>query len=292
MIGTRIGVCSWSLGPADSRDLLESLRQLEIGAVQLSLVPLLDDPARWEHVAEDLRAAGVGVPSGMLAMAGEDYSTLASIRRTGGLRPDDTWPVNRRRAAAAAALAAELGLELVTFHAGFLEPDGGDRAHRAVLERIAVVADLFAAAGVQVALETGQETADTLAAVLGELDRPHVGVNFDPANMILYGMGDPVAALERLSGWVRQVHVKDALPAGEPGAWGREVPAGRGAVAWEAFFGTAESIRPRVDYIIERESGEERREDIIAAQALIERHVAFTVRDGAPPAGERTPRRD
>ena len=59
-----------------------------------------------------------------------------------------------------------------------------------------------------------------------ELNHPNIGVNFDPANMILYDKGDPVKALHVLAPWMRQVHIKDAKRTKIPGTWGEEV-AGR-----------------------------------------------------------------
>ncbi len=271
----RIGVCSWSVRPQDPQALIEALRRLGIQTVQLALVPLVEEPRMWGHAMELLGAAGMRVASGMLAMAGEDYTTLDSIRRTGGVRPDRDWPRNRERAARAARFAGEAGIRLVTFHAGFLEERRSDAMRRRMLDRLREVAELFAEQGVTVALETGQESAATLIDVLEELGRPDVGVNFDPANMILYGMGDPVAALGQLVPHVRQIHVKDALPARPPGSWGREVPAGQGAVDWEAFFETALSIDPPVDFIIEREAGPDRERDIAAARDLAARHLSL-----------------
>ncbi len=253
--------------------LAEILGRLEIPAVQLALVPVVTEPSVWGDAAEILTEAGIRVMSGMLAMAGEDYSTLDSIRRTGGVRGDDAWPVNRTLAADVAACAAASGIELVTFHAGFLEQRRDHPVRRTMIERLGEIADLFGEAGVDVAFETGQETAGTLRGVLDDLDRDNVGVNFDPANMILYGMGDPVAALRRLAGRVRQIHVKDALPATTPGQWGSEVPAGRGGVAWDDFFAVATAIEPPVGFVIERESGADRLDDIVAARSLIERHL-------------------
>jgi sugar phosphate isomerase/epimerase len=246
---------------------------LGLRAVQLALVPLVQEPDVWAGAAESLSAAGIHVASGMLAMAGEDYSTLETIRRTGGVRPDGDWPGNLRRVADVARVAGEAGLGLVTFHAGFLPGEPGDPLRRTMIERLRVVADAFAEHGVDVALETGQETAGTLAAVLAEIGRPAVGVNFDPANMILYGMGDPVQALGQLAPFVSQIHVKDAVPTDNPGTWGTEVVAGRGAVDWEAFFGVASTISPAVDFVIEREAGADRLGDIAAARDLIERYV-------------------
>jgi sugar phosphate isomerase/epimerase len=249
------------------------LEVLGLRAVQLALVPLVRQPEAWAGAVETLRAGGVDVASGMLAMVGEDYSTLETIRRTGGVRPDDDWPENLRLAADVARVAGEAGLELVTFHAGFLPEAADDPMRRTMIERLREVADLFAEHGVGVALETGQETAETLTGVLDELARPAVGVNFDPANMILYGMGDPVQALERLAPFVMQIHVKDAVPTDIPGTWGTEVVAGRGAVDWEAFFGVAASLGPAVPLVIEREAGADRLDDIAAARDLIERHL-------------------
>jgi sugar phosphate isomerase/epimerase len=249
------------------------LSDLGIQAVQLALVPLVDEPRAWAGAVESLTAAGVHVASGMLAMAGEDYSSLDSIRRTGGVRPDADWPANERLCAEVARVAGEAGLGLVTFHAGFLPDDPDDPLRRTMIERLRVVADVFGDRGVGVAFETGQETADTLAGVLDALERPAVGVNFDPANMILYGKGDPVEALRRLAPAVKQIHVKDAIPTDDPGTWGMEMPVGRGIVDWAAFFEVALSISPPMSFIIERESGADRVADIAAARDLIERHV-------------------
>ena len=44
-------------------------------------------------------------------------------------------------------------------------------------------------------LETGQETADGLLQFIADVGRDNLFVNFDPANMILYGTGEPIEAL-------------------------------------------------------------------------------------------------
>jgi sugar phosphate isomerase/epimerase len=210
----------------------------------------------------------------MMAMVGEDYSSLESIARTGGLRPDATWLKNLALATRVADVAEGLAIDLVSFHAGFLPEDRQSPERRRLLDRLHVVADAFEQRGVRLALETGQESAATLVRVLEDLHRPLVGINFDPANMILYGMGDPVQGLRTLLPYVRQIHVKDAVPSRTPGSWGTEVAAGTGAVNWRAFFALAESIAPPVAYVIEREAGAERRRDIARARDLILERVA------------------
>jgi sugar phosphate isomerase/epimerase len=137
--------------------------------------------------------------------------------------------------------------------------------------RLRTVADIFARKNIALGLETGQETAPALAAFLQELDRPNVGVNFDPANMILYDQGDPVAALRVLSPWLRQVHIKDARRTNMPGTWGTEVAAGSGEVEWPSLFAALRELNFGGNLVIEREAGEQRVADIITARELVHR---------------------
>jgi len=268
-----IGVCSWSLQPGDLAALRVALRATGLRAVQLALDPLRTGVMDPGATAQALRQEGFLVPSGMLAFPGEDYLTLESIRRTGGVVPDADWPQNLASARAAARIAGELAIPLVTFHAGFIPHRAGDRTRQVVLDRIRAIAEPFLERGIRVGLETGQENAITLLDALQTLDVPGVGVNFDPANMILYGMGDPVQALEHLAPHVVQVHLKDALPAIHAGQWGVEVPAGAGAVDWAGFFGVLRARLPGVHVMIERESGTERVEDIRRAAGLAFHHL-------------------
>jgi L-ribulose-5-phosphate 3-epimerase len=270
----RLGVCSWSLQAPDPGHLLEAVNVSGLDAIQLGLSPLLAEPDTWRDTFRILDEAGIDVFSGMMTTAGEDYSTLESIARTGGIRPDETWEANLARAEAVADLAATAGIELVTFHAGFIPQEKDDPERAKLLERIRTLADRFTRRGLWLGLETGQETATTLIEALEELDRPNLGVNFDPANMILYGKGDPVEALQMLARHVVQIHIKDALPAEKPGTWGREVAVGTGAVDWMGFFEIALAIDPPLHFFIEREAGEDRLGDIIAARHVVERFLS------------------
>lgn len=271
-----LGICSWSLRPQSIDELIAALRRVGVTSVQLALTPLveprLDDwESCWGSGCARLRDAGIEIASGMLETVGEDYTSLASIKATGGVRPDATWIATLARAQQVAHLAEAEGISLVTLHAGFIPHETDDPTRRTILARLRVLADLFAAHGASIAFETGQETAATLVDALRELDRASVGVNFDPANMILYGMGDPVAALAALAPSVRQIHIKDARPSATPGEWGSEVPAGEGAVDWNAFFAVANAQTPTCRYVIEREAGESRERDIERAVALLQR---------------------
>jgi len=253
------------------RELIDRVRATGLSSVQLALTPIAERQPGWDEseTVAALKSAGITVLSGMLATIGEDYSTLETIRQTGGVRPDRHWNANLERARQVAAVARRMGLELVTFHAGFLPHDRQDPLHGVMIDRLRRVGGVFADQGVAVAFETGQESAPTLVEVMRELNAPNMGVNFDPANMILYGMGDPIESLRALAPWVKQVHIKDALPTAEPGTWGREVAVGTGAVDWRTFLPLVAGIRGGTDVVIEREAGEKRIEDIKAAAALV-----------------------
>ena len=270
-IHDRLAVCSWSLQPTGPDDLVQKLKATGISRVQLELDPLRDAPKIWGDTEKVLREAGVTVVSGMVRCLGEDYATLDSIRVTGGIAPDATWEQNVKNISAAAAIAKKLGLKLVTFHAGFLPPDESHPTFAKMRQRLDTVADIFMVQNILLGLETGQETAQELAALLHKLNHPNIGVNFDPANMLMYDKGDPVKALHSLAPWIRQVHIKDAKRAKTPGTWGEEVVVGKGEVDWRGFFTTFKHVVFNVNLVIEREFGSSRAADIRAAHDFIRR---------------------
>jgi sugar phosphate isomerase/epimerase len=270
----KLGVCSWSLRPTSAADLMEKVRAVGVRWVQLHLDPLRRGEWSIDETMAVLKAGGIGVASGMMGMKGEDYSTLETIRATGGVAPDETWMENLAVARGNASVARRMGVRLVTFHAGFLPHGKGDAKRGAMVRRLQELARVFGAEAVRVGLETGQEDAETLLGVLEEVNKPlgtgqRVGVNFDPANMILYGMGDPAAAAQKLAPHIVQVHVKDAAPTKTPGTWGTETPAGEGAVGWPGFLDVLRRAGVRCPHMIEREGGERRVEDAAGAAKVI-----------------------
>ncbi len=270
----RLAVCSWSLKPADPRDLVAKVEATGVRRVQLALDPLRRAPGTWGEALALLRGHGISVVSGMFGCVGEDYSTPGTIRATGGLVPDATWEENLKNIQATAALSQQLGLRLVTFHAGFLPHDEQDAGFARLQERLGKVADVFQQHDIALGLETGQETAALLLRFLQGLGRPNVGVNFDSANMILYDKDEPITALRLLGPWIRQVHIKDARRTTEPGTWGEEVIVGTGEVDWRAFFTALDEIGFRGNFCIERETGNHSVEDIRTAREFLERMLA------------------
>lgn len=269
----QIGACSWSLQPESAADLVGKLQACGLDACQLHLDPLRTGAWPAEHAIEELFDAGIDVRSGMIGMRGEDYSTLETIKRTGGVRADHHWKENLVAVKASAKLASKLALPLVTLHAGFLPHVRGDSERTKLVGRLREIADVFGHEGVKVGFETGQESAVTLLDVLDEIGRKNVGVNFDPANLVLYGTGNPITAWMALVPVTLQVHVKDALPAKTAGTWGEEVPVGSGAIDWTQFFRILRGAHAGCDIMIEREAGSARVHDIRIAHERVRREL-------------------
>jgi len=147
-VADRLGVCSWSLQPATPQELVARLQATGISRLQLALDPLRENPGVWDGSIDLFRKEGISILSGMFGCIGEDYSTLESIRATGGIAPDATWAENRRNIQATVELARRMNLGLVTFHAGFLPHDPSAPEFSKMLQRLGEVADAFGAAGI------------------------------------------------------------------------------------------------------------------------------------------------
>jgi sugar phosphate isomerase/epimerase len=158
---------------------------------------------------------------------------------------------------------------------GFVPEDQSDPDYVAVREMVRRVADHAASHGQVFALETGQEPAPVLLRFIEDVARPNIRINFDPANMILYGSGDPIEALGLLGSYVVSVPCKDGdwPPKEKPGALGMERPLGRGSVGIPRFIAKLREVGYKGALCIEREveDREERMRDVRAAAAMLER---------------------
>jgi sugar phosphate isomerase/epimerase len=152
--------------------------------------------------------------------------------------------------------AAAIGVGSVATHVGFIPEDNTHPDYVAVREMVRRVADHAARYRQTFALETGQEPAHVLQRFLNDVSRPNVGINFDPANMILYGTGDPIAALSTLGPLVLSVHLKDGdwPPRDRAEALGMERPLGQGIVGIPRFIQKLQEIGFRGPLNIEREA--------------------------------------
>lgn len=264
--GWPIGLCTWSLG-GTLQEINGAMNELGLRHVHLAIGPALAD--NGTAYLDAARQFDWTITSTMIGFPQEDYSTLESIRLTGGIVPDAYWAANRAATLAAIDATASLGVPYLSLHAGFLDAEDPARA-AALSDRLRELADAAAEQHVTLLLESGQESADDLRAFMERLQHPALGINFDPANMILYNKDNPIDAVAILAPWIRHVHIKDAVRTQVPGEWGSEVPWGDGEVGPRAFLEALQAAGFSGAVAIEREAGTERLADMqTATQRLI-----------------------
>lgn len=228
-----IGVMFWA-----GRDNLAELRTLGVESGQLGVggdVPLTSAAAvEWR---EKIGEAKFSVATVVCAYAGEDYADIPTVKRTVGFIPKATREEREARTFEASDFAAALGVKSIGCHVGFVPEDHSDPDYIAVRGMVRRICERAAQHEQIFALETGQETADDLLRFIEDAACPNLKINFDPANMILYGTGDPIEAFDKLSKHVVSVHAKDGdwPPRDKPGALGTERPLGQGAVGIPRF---------------------------------------------------------
>ncbi|MCX6623476.1 MAG: sugar phosphate isomerase/epimerase [Acidobacteria bacterium] len=268
-----IGVMFWA-----GRDPLETVREVRSFGVrcgQLAFggdVALAGAAAQWGAA---LAAEQLTIVTAFCAYVGEDYADIPTVQRTVGFIPPATREEREQRTLAVSDFAAELGIPSVACHIGFVPEDENDPDYVAVRAMVRRICDHCAKHNQTFALETGQEPAGVLLEFLRDVDRPNLKINFDPANMILYGTGDPIEAVGVLGKEVITVHCKDGdwPPKGVAGALGTEQPLGQGSVGMPQFISKLKEIGYRGTLNIEREgqSPELWRQDVKKAVGLLEK---------------------
>jgi sugar phosphate isomerase/epimerase len=205
-----------------------------------------------------LSELGIKISCVFAGFEGESYADIPTVERTVGLVPRETRAARTTELKAIADFARELNVAAVGVHLGFVPHDAAHPEYQKMLELTRGVCDHLKQNGQALHLETGQEPVDVLITFLNDVGRDNLFVNFDPANMILYGAGEPLPALEQLGPLVRSVHCKDATWSDEPGVtWGRETPLGEGDVDFAGFLNTLQRIGYDGPLTIEREIAQE-----------------------------------
>jgi len=268
---SRVGVCSWSFQVSSIGELEEILPAVGTDVVALAC----GDPTHASWIEGDglpaaALAAGMQIVGAMIGFDGEDYSSPATIHRTGGFSDPATREARLARLAWALERTRALGVSDLTLHVGAV-PDVGDRARAGFLEVLHRAGTLAHDAGVTLCLETGSEPADVLATCLAEVASLALMVNFDPANLVGSGHGDPVEAVGILGAYIRGVHIKDALPPVSEGVWGEEVPVGSGRADIPGVLAALAAVGYTGPLCVECEGGtrDQRVSDVAAAVAFV-----------------------
>jgi sugar phosphate isomerase/epimerase len=183
-----------------------------------------------------------------------------------GLAPPAYRSMRMRELMVGADFAAMLGVSDIATHVGFIPEQPSYPEYRGVLQAVKHVAEYCGGKGLGFNFETGQETPVTLMRIIKDIGLGNVGINLDPANLIMYGRGNPVDALDIFKGYIKGVHVKDGDYSTDFYNLGEERPIGEGSVNFPVFLPKLLKQGYTGDLYIEREiSGERQRADILRA---------------------------
>ena len=255
----------WSIGVFTSIDAglgvhLEVARDLQIPSIQLHTPHAAGrTPDAAEKFHKKLDEYGIELTCVFGGFDGESYADIPTVEKTIGLVPIATRSARLKEMKEISDFTRLLGCNAVGLHLGVVPHDSQSREYADIVEVTRQLCDHALHNEQNIHLETGQESAEALMQFIGDTQRANLFINFDPANMILYGMGEPIPALKQVGSRVRSVHCKDATWSVQPGiTWGAEVPLGKGQVDMRAYLTTLKDIGYFGPLTIEREIPQDR----------------------------------
>ena|SRR5437868_791737 len=254
----------WPIGVFASVDAglgvkLEVARDLKIPTIQLHAPhKTTRTKASADAFLDKLQRYNITLTCVFCGFDGESYADIPTTAKTVGLVPPETRAARMQEMKEIADFAKLLSCSAVGLHIGFVPHDTKHPLYGDVIAITRDVCDHCTSNGQSLHLETGQESADALLQFINDVGRSNLFINFDPANMILYGTGEPIEALRKVGKYVRSVHCKDGKWAKNPGQeWGQEVPLGHGDVGMENYLRTLNEIGYVGPLTIEREIPQE-----------------------------------
>ena len=255
----------------DALAALQHVRSLGVPTAQISYPAAMDHEAGVRAIEAARRATGIEITTIFCSFAGESYANISAVQTSVGLVPESTRAERVERISKIGKFAHEIGVARVAMHIGSVHGDHSAPLHAQMVQVTRQICDELASRGQVFALETGQENAQTLKRFIEDVKRDNLKVNFDPANMILYGVDQPISALNVLIPWIDGVHCKDGRWPTQEGQLGQETPLGEGDVDFRAWLKRLLELGYRGPLTIEREiSGDQQRQDILRAVALLE----------------------
>ena len=191
-----------------------------------------------------------------------------------GLVPRETRAARIAHIKKASDFAKQCGIQAVQTHCGFIPENPNDPVYKETIVAMKEVVGYCKNNGQNFRYETGQETPLTLVRAIQDVGFDNQGVNFDLANLILYGKANPVDAIELLGPYVQGIHAKDGMWPTNPKELGQEVPIGKGKVDFPRIIERLKQLNYRGAVTIEREiSGPKQVEDVRDAKMYLEKLI-------------------
>jgi sugar phosphate isomerase/epimerase len=240
--------------------------QVHVGAApEASLAsPLRDALLQYQIEATAVMTLGPG------RMVWDFYEGPKTI----GLIPPATRAARIDALKRASDIGKQCGIGAVHTHCGFIPEDPSDPLYPQAVNAIREVGNHCKQNGQIFLMETGQETPITMLRAIEGTGLDNVCANLDTANLILYGKGEPVGAMDVIGTRVRGLHAKDGLYPTDPRELGKEVAIGKGRVNFQELMRRLRQISYSGPITIEREiSGPRQEADIRASKEYLERLI-------------------
>jgi L-ribulose-5-phosphate 3-epimerase len=221
------------------------------------------DPAFAGKLRRSLDNANIEATSLVVGGPGKESWDFYDGPLTIGLIPRETRAARIAHIKAAADFAVRCDIPAVQTHVGFIPENPNDPVYKEAIAAMREVAEYCARYRQNFRYETGQETPITLVRAMRDVGLDNQGVNFDLANLIMYGKANPVDAIEVLTPYIQGIHAKDGLSPTSPRELGAEVPIGKGKVDFPRIIQRLKEIHYQGAVTIEREiSGAQQLEDV------------------------------
>ena len=253
----------------------------QLAALKLPVCSVVSwDPSQFTDAVAaclraDAKAAGVRITSFWCGYPGPAKWNFTEGPETIGLVPPQYRAMRVEALKKGGEFAKKLGAPAAITHLGFIPENANDPLFADVVAAVREIALHYQTLGVEFWFETGQETPITLLRLIKQVGTPNLGINLDPANLILYGRGNPIDSLDVFGQYVKNVHAKDGLYPTEPMNLGHEVKVGDGKVRFPEFLRRLGEVGFEGELIIEREiSGEQQKKDIAETVANLKRWMA------------------
>ena len=233
-----------------------------------------------EEIAQKIDAArdkyNIKVSTFWCGYSGKVYWNFYEGQNTLGIVPLEYREMRCNELCHGSDFAKRLGIDQIATHMGYLYENPMCEDYPKLIDAIRGIANHCKANGQKLLFETGQETPVTLRRVIEDVGTGNLGINLDPANLILYGKGNPIDALDVFGNYVCDIHAKDGEYPTNGRNLGKETVVGKGKVNFPKFIEKLKEIGYDRTLIIEREiSGEQQIKDINCTKIYLEELIGL-----------------
>ena len=249
---------------ANAAETFQRVEELELKTCQVNCWQRdLFTPALAKSLKKEAKSRGITVSALWCGYPGACVWNFLQGPATIGLVPRGVRASRQEALLRGVEFAAQAGIADLATHVGFLPEDPADPLYGETIDCLKPIIAACRKHDVHFLFETGQETPVTILRAIEDLGYSHMGVNLDPANLILYGKANPVDALEVFGKYVRGMHAKDGLYPTNGRELGHETAIGAGKVDFKALFKRLTDFGFKGAVTIEREiSGPQQTIDI------------------------------